>query len=94
MVIKVVLRRLDNRIVVLMSQYIDLNRDRGSSSSILHFVLYILCDVRRGARILHNTNSKEKKRKEKKESLTSRDFGSNQYIETEALLFDRQVIGR
>jgi len=68
MVIKVILQWLDNRIVVLQSQYIDLNRDRGSSSSILYILLYILCDVRRCARLLHNINIEEKKRRDEKEN--------------------------
>ncbi len=50
MVIWISLPWSDNRIVVLQSQYIDLNRDRGSSNAILYFLLYKLCDVRRCAR--------------------------------------------
>jgi hypothetical protein len=45
---------IDDLIVVLLSQYIDLDRDRGSSNSILFVLSYILCVVRRCARLLCN----------------------------------------
>jgi len=64
-VIKVILRRLDNRIVCAsVSNTFDLNRDRGSSGSTLYILLLILRDVRRCARLLHNINIEEKKRKD------------------------------
>jgi len=45
-------RTADDMIVMLQSQYMDLNRDRSSSNTVLSLLPYVLCDGRDCARNL------------------------------------------